>query len=100
MTVFQSCRVLKVVDADTLDFSINFGSGLLGVSLDVVRRVRVAGINCPEVNTAEGKEAKAYVESLLKPSTFATIWAKGKDRYGRLVADVVLPEVGDLAAIR
>lgn len=49
------CVVTRIVDADTVTASIL-------VSLD---NCRLADIDCPELATAEGKAAKAYLEKIL-----------------------------------
>lgn len=50
-------EVVKVVDGDTLHVSID-----LGLDVRIRVTIRLAGINAPELSTAEGKEAKAWVQ--------------------------------------
>jgi endonuclease YncB( thermonuclease family) len=46
------CRVLRVVDGDTLDVEID-----LGFRMTRQERIRLLGVNCPEMNTKEGVSA-------------------------------------------
>lgn len=69
----QETKTTKIVDGDTI-----YVEGLK-------ERVRVIGVNCPEINTTAGKESKNYTESLIKKGT--TIWLESDkgdlDKYGR-----------------
>ena len=57
--------------------------------------VRVEGINSPEMNTAEGKAAKVYAETLLTPGMQVTLTARKRDKYGRFLARITLPNGDD-----
>ncbi|MBA3432028.1 MAG: thermonuclease family protein, partial [Actinobacteria bacterium] len=59
--------------------------------------VRVEGMNSPEMNTAEGKAAKVYAESLLPPGTQVMLTARKKDKYGRFLARITLPNGDDFS---
>ncbi len=74
-------KVVGVADGDTL------------VVLDGTAQVRVRlhGIDCPERGQAFGTAAKRFASSLAFGKT-VTVRARGKDRYGRLLAEVVLPD--------
>ncbi len=74
-------KVVGVADGDTL------------VVLDGTTQVRVRlhGIDCPERGQAFGAAAKKLASSLAFGKT-VTVTARGKDRYGRLLAEVVLPD--------
>jgi len=52
--------------------------------------VRVHGINCQELNTAEGKNAKAYAITLLPPGTQVMLAVTKRDKYGRFLAQIIL----------
>jgi len=54
-------EVIKVVDADTLDLEID-----IGFKTKQEHRVRLRGINCPELGTPEGRKAKRFVEKEVK----------------------------------
>jgi endonuclease YncB( thermonuclease family) len=54
-------------------------------------KIRLAGIDCPESHQAFGKKAKQATSDLAFGKT-VTVQAKGKDRYGRVLADIILPD--------
>ncbi len=75
--------VERVVDGDTLLVLIHVGFG------NVVReRLRLRGINTPELGTPEGEKAKKYVSGLLPPGSAIVIKTYRTDDYGRFVVDV------------
>ncbi len=58
-------------------------------------RVRLDGIDCPESGQAFGSRAKAFTSEL----TFGkvvTVRPRNKDRYGRIVAEIVLADGRDV----
>jgi len=55
-------------------------------------RLRLRGIDCPELTTAEGKEAKRYVEKLLPRGSRLVVKSSKTDLHGRFVADVFFGE--------
>jgi micrococcal nuclease len=71
--------VCKVVDGDTVD-------------VEGVGRVRLADIDCPEMDTPKGPEAKEFAtDRLLNRTVYLDIDDLGKtDSYGRLVAVLYL----------
>lgn len=79
-------EVKKVVDADTVDLVID-----LGFNIKVQKRVRVLGIDAPEVRTDEGKEAKQFVESYLQVGAEVIVRTERdkNDKYGRFLADII-----------
>jgi micrococcal nuclease len=70
--------VTRVVDGDT-------------VVLDGGERVRVANINAPEIDEPLGLESRAAAIELVLEKR-VRIAAGARDRYGRLVGDVLLPD--------
>lgn len=77
--------VLRIVDADTIDFSVD-----LGFRASLVIRTRVVGINAPEMRTPQGKAAREAVLAWLPVGTQVTIQTHKdpQDKYGRWLADV------------
>lgn len=75
-----AATILANVDADTVHARVDLG---IDVRIDLV--LRFAGINAPELKTAEGKTAAAYVASVIPPGTALTIrTAKDhKEKFGR-----------------
>jgi endonuclease YncB( thermonuclease family) len=62
-----SAEVLKVVDADTLELDID-----VGFNTWMKHKVRLRGINCPELKTKKGEKAKKFVEKELTDSAHAS----------------------------
>jgi micrococcal nuclease len=86
--------VLRVVDADTVELSIDVGFGIWKREI-----TRLARINAAELNTAEGKAAKAYLTELIQgKAVVAQTYKSGTDKYGRYLADLYLGDgcVNDL----
>ena len=80
-----SGRVVAVADGDTID--------VLRDSRPV--RVRLHGIDCPEGGQAFGRQARQYTSKLAFGRT-VTVHVREMDRYGRFVADVLLPDASSL----
>ena len=88
------CKVLKVVDGDTVDVDIDLGFGIWQKN----ERVRIMGIDTPESRTRDkiekkfGLAAKAKLKTLLgkKAVLVTTINKKGEDmkgKFGRVLGD-------------
>jgi endonuclease YncB( thermonuclease family) len=80
------------------DFSGSVVSVLDGDTIEVLHstraeRIRLNGIDCPEKGQAYGKRVKQAASELVfgKQVTLETF---GKDKYGRTIADVLLPDGG------
>ena len=75
----------RLVDADTPWAEIDLGLG--GVTL---QKMRLRGIDAPEINTAAGRKAKRFVEKLLKPCPFIIVktYKDQSDKYDRYLVDV------------
>jgi hypothetical protein len=75
--------VERVVDGDTVWAFIDVGFG-------TIRRekLRMHGIDAPEVRTARGEEARDYVARLLPPGAAMVIRSYASDGYGRYLADI------------
>lgn len=87
-------RVKKIVDADTLDLSIDLG---LGVWID--QRVRLWGINAPERYTDAGKAAIEWLTEVLSGCDLITIRTlkDRQEKYGRYLALIFVP--GDQTSV-
>lgn len=78
--------VVSVVDGDTVDLIVD-----LGFDVRMGMRVRLYGINAPEIRAIGGPAAKAFLETMIKPLQAVEI-ATHKDRrekYGRYLATVL-----------
>jgi endonuclease YncB( thermonuclease family) len=73
-------RVVGVIDGDTLD--------ILTAGFETLR-VRLSGIDAPELGQAFGRNAKAALSSLVFARSVVIEWRK-RDRYDRVVAKVTL----------
>lgn len=76
--------VARVVDGDTMTVTMTLPSG------DVLYdRLRLRGIDTPEMQTKAGHRAKAFVEDRLGGCDFIVVkTSKTPGRYGRYIADV------------
>lgn len=86
-------RVERVVDADTLDLTLD-----LGWHISYRSRCRLAGVNAPELGTAAGREAREYVMALCPVGTSVRFVSQALDKYGRPLGLVILPNGEDLSA--
>jgi endonuclease YncB( thermonuclease family) len=51
-------------------------------------KLRLRGLDCPEVSTAAGRAAKAFVDALLRPGDAVIVSTTKPDKYDRYLADV------------
>lgn len=74
------CKVLKVIDGDTVDVEVD-----LGFDIRAKMRFRLAGINAPEMNTPEGKQAREWlIKEMPVDAEFTVETIKDrKEKYGR-----------------
>lgn len=82
--------VLRVTDADTLVALLD-----LGWHITLQAKVRVAGIDSPELTTPEGKAARDFSARLLPPGTHVTVISRSLDKYGRVLGAIALPDGRD-----
>lgn len=76
--------VTQVVDGDTFHALIDLGFGI-----SFAQRVRLRRIDAPEIVTADGKEAKAYLEKILsRDKGRILLQSRELDQHGRPIADV------------
>lgn len=78
-------KVVGVTDGDTITV-LHQGVG---------ERIRLNGIDCPEKGQAFGGAAK-QATSQLAFGKHVTVQAHGLDKYGRTIADVILPDAVNL----
>ncbi len=67
----------RVWDGDTVYCKLD-----LGFDLTVYSRVRVYGINAPELSTDAGKAARDYARTLLPAGAKVQVLSHGWDKYG------------------
>ncbi len=76
-----SGQVVRALDGDTIEVLHTQGP----------ERIRLSGIDCPEKGQAYGSNAK-QAASALDFGKEVTLQNHGKDKYGRTLADVLLPD--------
>ena len=99
MIYIYKADLIRVVDGDTVDLMIDLG-------FDTFRheRFRLYGIDAPEMNTPEGKDAKAWLIGVLGPygaiyvQTIQLSTKAKRDKYGRFLA-VLYDELPTLVPI-
>jgi len=74
-------RVVSVLDGDTIEI----------LHTTRAERIRLNGIDCPERGQAYGNRAKQAASALVFGKD-VTLQTYGKDKYGRTIADVHLPD--------
>jgi len=80
-----------VHDGDTIDVRLD-----AGFDLTIYARVRVYGINAPELTTDAGKQARDYAQQLLPAGAAVRVVSHGWDKYGgRVDGDIALPDGSD-----
>ncbi|MSR78177.1 MAG: DUF1016 family protein [Candidatus Omnitrophica bacterium] len=77
--------VERVIDGDTLKVEFELGFGQRHHET-----IRLRCIDCPEINTPEGKAAKRFVENQLKGVDFITVKSvqTKREKWGRYLGDV------------
>lgn len=74
-------KVVGVSDGDTISVMHN----------GKAERIRLSGIDCPEKRQAYGNRAKQFTSQLVFGKE-VTVQVAGRDRYGRPLGEVVLPD--------
>ena len=93
-------NVVRVIDGDTLVVDLDLGWRVWRLG----ERVRLAGINAPEMDTEQGRAARMFACDLLhlpyrevhEPAP-VTVMSKGFDKYGRVLGIVILSDAHVLA---
>jgi micrococcal nuclease len=86
--VYRLRTLVRVVDGDTLDLDLD-----LGFSLVLRQRIRLFGVDTPEIHTrdaaekARGLEAQAYVSSWFQQPGEVLVRTTKEEKYGRMLAD-------------
>jgi endonuclease YncB( thermonuclease family) len=91
-------ELIRVIDGDTVELIID-----LGFDTQRKERFRLYGIDAPEMRTAAGKEAKAWLREVLQPleaiyvQTIQLATKAKRDKYGRFLA-VLFDDTSDMQA--
>ena len=75
--------VVRVIDGDTFTAAVNLGFGFT-----TVQTLRLRALDAPEIETAEGREAKEFLEKILTQGSNVLIRTHRSDKYDRYLADV------------
>lgn len=70
-------KLNRVIDGDTIIVDVD-----LGFFITINVKIRLAGINAPNIDTKKGKEAKEFIEKELKDNQLV-IETRKKEKYGR-----------------
>jgi micrococcal nuclease len=82
-------KLIKVVDADTMDFQID-----VGFKMTTLQRIRLANVDAPERFTHHGKRLTQYVKDLFeKNGNDVVIHTEKSDAFGRYIAWVFWKEL-------
>lgn len=82
-------KVTRVIDGDTMICEVD-----LGFSITVTERIRLRGINTPEVRGNQkkrGLEVKEIVRSIIEGKEI-TLQVYKKGKYGRFIADIIIDD--------
>ena len=90
-----NCRIVKVVDGDTVDVDIDLGFGIWIKN----ERVRLYGIDAPESRTSDKEEkkyglaSKKFVIKMMPVGSMQILntMKDGVGKYGRVLGDFLLP---------
>ena len=74
-----------MVDGDTLVVALEVSPGIF-----IEQKLRLRGLDCPEMSTPEGKVAKRFVDAAFANATSLTIFTSKPDKYDRYLADVFI----------
>ena len=95
MKYFYEATLVRVIDGDTIDVELDLGFGI-----SYRTRLRLYGINCPEIDTEEGKKARTFMESVLTNRKFYVKTIKDrKGKYGRYLAIIFIIDNGEMKSL-
>lgn len=78
-------RIESVVDGDSFDFDVD-----LGFSTWTKRRIRLAGVDTPDIAKKEGRAARNFVAKELARAKTIVIKSQKSDLYGRYLGHIFL----------
>lgn len=81
-----AATIRRVVDGDTLIIAIDVAPQVYHVE-----KMRLRGLDCPEISCDEGGAANRFTESLLVRGQPVIIHTTKPDKYDRCLADVFVP---------
>ena len=81
--------VERVIDGDTFWVRID-----LGFRFWIRQKLRLRGLDAPELNTKEGEKTKQFVEGELKGVPWVIITTTKPDKYDRYLSDIFMERKG------
>jgi micrococcal nuclease len=95
--MFEYCAIIRsVYDGDTLRADIDLGFGIWQMN----QPIRIYGIDTPELSSSEGRMARDYAKALLEGKTVVMTTLKDKkEKYGRYLAKIAMPNGEDYATL-
>ncbi|MCB9772232.1 MAG: thermonuclease family protein [Candidatus Omnitrophica bacterium] len=91
---FQA-KLKRVIDGDTFLVNVDQGFGYWSE-----QRLRLRGVDCPEMSTLAGQRAKVWAQRLLKDSNDIVVKTYKSDNWDRYLVDLYyLPKEKDMAQI-
>jgi micrococcal nuclease len=81
-----AATIRRVLDGDTLAAALAVAPG---ITLEL--KLRLRGLDCPELGTTAGRAAKRFVDGLVAAGDGVVISTTKPDKYDRYLADVFLP---------
>lgn len=79
-------KIVDVTDGDTVTALVD-----LGLDVTKLEKVRLSGIDAPELNTEAGKRSRDFLEKRIKHRTLILITEQDRrEKYGRLLAEIIL----------
>jgi hypothetical protein len=82
----------KTIDGDTLWANVD-----LGFNMFTRQKLRLNGIDSPELGTSAGARAKTFVQKALRGVETVTIVTSKSDKYDRYLADIFIPRENEEA---
>ena len=84
--------VIDVLDGDTFDLDVSHISETNEYEYNDVERIRLSGVNAPELDEPGGQGAKRRLKSQIA-GRFVRVDIKARDRYKRLIGEVFVDEI-------
>lgn len=97
-TYVVPCRVVEVVDGDSLHCDLDLGWGVWLID----EPVRLARIDAPELSEPGGDEARDFLSAQLQGviaslRASCTLTSVGFDKYRRALGELVVPGLGNVS---
>jgi endonuclease YncB( thermonuclease family) len=91
MTVWTvPATILRWLDSDTAECELDLGFAIFHRA-----KVRIDGLNAPELNTPEGQKALAWTRAFLPAGLKVIVTSRQWDKYGRVLGTLRLPDGSD-----